>query len=272
MKKILVATDFSPAASNAVNYAVDMAMSIKADLVLLHVIQIPISYSDVPVVITQEDLFRNAEAETEGLRQRLVSATKSAIAIETEVRTGGFFSELKAFCDKIHPYAVVMGSQGTTAAERLLFGGHATHAMKHLEWPLITIPPAAKFDAIKKIGLACDFNKVIDTMPANEIKMLVKDFKAELHVLNTGPQGTFDPDIVFESGLLQEMLISLKPTYHFISSDNIDKGIVEFADKNQIDLLIVLPKRHGLLGEIVHRSHTRQLVLHSHVPVMALHQ
>jgi len=272
MKKILVATDFSPAASNAVNYATDMSLSIKASLVLLHVIQIPVSYTDVPVVITQEEIFRSAEDEVEGLKQRVLSATNGALQVETEVRTGGFFEELKTFCEMIHPYVVVMGSQGTTAAERMLFGGHAIHATRHLEWPLITIPPGARYSAVKKIGLACDFDKVVDTMPVDEINMLVSDFNAELHVLNTGHKGTYDPNIVFESGLLQEMLIGLNPRYHFISSENIDKGIVDFADKNQIDLLIVLPKRHGVLGELVHRSHTKQLVLHSHVPVMALHR
>ena len=271
MKTILVATDFSPAASNAVDYAADMALCIKADLLLLHIVQVPISYSDVPVVITQEDLLRGVEQQIEELKQKLVAKTNGTLQIGTEVRMGGFFTELKAFCENSHPYAVIMGSQGTTAAERLFFGGHAAHAMRHLEWPLITIPPGARFSAIKKIGLACDFNKVVDTMPVEEVKMLVNDFNARLEVLNTGPEGTYDPEVVFESGLLQEMLAGLNPGYHFISSENIDKGIVDFADRNQIDLLIVLPKRHGLLGELVHKSHTKQLVLHSHVPVIALH-
>jgi len=47
---------------------------------------------------------------------------------------------------------------------------------------------------------------------------------------------------------------------------------MDFEEKNKIDLLIVLPRRHNLLGSIFHKSHTKQLVLHSHVPVMALHQ
>jgi len=45
MKTIVVATDFSAVALNAANYAVDMALAIKADILLLHVYQIPVSYS-----------------------------------------------------------------------------------------------------------------------------------------------------------------------------------------------------------------------------------
>ena len=164
-----------------------------------------------------------------------------------------------------------MGSQGTTAAERLFFGGHTVYAMKHLMWPLITVPPGATFSSVKKIGLACDFDKVVDTIPIDEIKMLVNDFNAELHVLNTGKKEVFDPEIVFESGMLQEMLRPSKTHCNFIINPDTDEGILDFVEKNNIDLLIVLPKRHGLLDKLIHKSHTKQLVLRSHVPVMAFH-
>jgi nucleotide-binding universal stress UspA family protein len=67
------------------------------------------------------------------------------------------------------------------------------------------------------------------------------------------------------------MLQGINPQYHFITNENTDEGIIEFAEKNNIDLLVVLPKRHDLLTKLLNRSHTKQLVLHSHVPVMALH-
>jgi nucleotide-binding universal stress UspA family protein len=184
---------------------------------------------------------------------------------------GGFFMELKTVCDLIKPYVVVMGSQGTTATERLLFGSHAVHAMQHLMWPLITVPPGVVFSSIRNIGMACDFHKVVDTTPVDEIKLLVNDFHAKLHVLNTGKETVFDPNVVFESGMLQELLEDLKPEYHFITSKNIDEGILDFAEKNHIDLLVILPKRHGLLEKMIRTSHTKQMVLHSHVPLMALH-
>jgi nucleotide-binding universal stress UspA family protein len=64
----------------------------------------------------------------------------------------------------------------------------------------------------------------------------------------------------------------LNPQYHFIADENIDLGIMKFIEQNEIDMLIVLPKRHKLLDKLFHKSHTKQMVLHAHVPVMALHQ
>jgi nucleotide-binding universal stress UspA family protein len=273
MKTILVATDFSPAALNAAKYAADMALAINADMVLLHVFQIPVTYNEVlPVILNVDQLREDAEKNLDELKDQLNRQKNGKPGIQTNVEIGSFFDELKAACEKINPYMVVMGSQGTTASDRFLFGGHTVYAMKHLMWPLITVPNGVQFSSIKKIGLACDFDKVIDTTPVHEIKLLMNDFKASLHILNTGSQKEYNPDIVFQSGMLQEMIADLKPQYHFITHKDADEGIMDFAEKNNIDLLIVLPKRHGLLNKLIHKSHTKQLVLHSHVPVMALHE
>jgi nucleotide-binding universal stress UspA family protein len=271
MKTIIIATDFSAAALNAADYAADMAAAINASLLLLHIIPTAVTYTEMPVIINDDEMLRNTENEITELKVQLLARVKSKINITTEVRMGRFFNELEAVCENIKPYTVVMGSQGTTAAERFLFGSHTVHAMNDLMWPLVTVPPESKFDAIKKVGLACDFNNVVERTPIDEIKMLVKDFNAALHVLNTGKEKVFDPEIVFQSGLLQQILEGLKPVYHFISDENADEGIMDFAEKNNIDLLVVLPKRHSLLNKLFHKSHSKQFVLHSHVPVMVLH-
>jgi nucleotide-binding universal stress UspA family protein len=271
MKTIILATDFSSAALNAANYAADMAVAINADLRLLTIPNFPIYYNDVPPITTPEEVVINAEETLNELKKQLERKTGNKIKIIAEVRMGTFFNELKTFCDSIHPFAVVMGSQGLTNAERLFFGSHTVFAMKHLMWPILAIPRGAKFSSIKKIGLACDFEKVVDKTPVDEIEKLVKNFNARLYVINTGTTKAHEPEMIFQSGLLEVMLEGLQPEYYFTNSHDIDEGIMDFCEKNNIDLLIVMPKRHTLLDKLIHSSHTKQLILHSHVPVMALH-
>jgi nucleotide-binding universal stress UspA family protein len=272
MKTILVATDFSPVAANAADYAADMAMAINADILLLHVHEIPVVYTEPPIAMNEADMTRGAERAMIRLEAELVVKTNNKLKINIEIRVGKFFPELETICERIKPYAVVMGSQGSTAAERLILGGHAVFAMKHLMWPLITVPPSVKFSSVKKIGLACDFDEVVETIPVDEIRTLVNDFHAELHILNTSKQKMYSPELVYESGVLRNMLKDIETGYHFIAYDDTDEGIIDFAEKNQIDLLVVLPKHHSLIDTIKYRSHTKQFVLHSHVPVMSLHQ
>lgn len=272
MKTIIAATDFSKAGINACNYAADMAMALQSNLLLLHVYQLPAVYTSVPVAFTEEDMRKEAAMNITLLQQKLTRKAGGKIKVEISLRAGIFFEVLQLVCEKINPYAVIMGSQGTTAADCFFFGGHTVQTMKNLQWPVIAVPPGNSFSGIKKIGLACDFDQVADSFPLEEMKSLVKDFKATLHILNTGRQEAFDTEMTNESGKLQQLLKSLHPGYHFINNQHTDDAIIHFAENNNIDLLIVLPKRHSLIDKLLHRSHTRNLILHSHVPVMALQQ
>lgn len=270
IKKILVATDFSSESRNAAKYAIDMALAIKADILLFHAYQLPVSFSEVPVLLSYDELIQGAERNVARLKKDLIQETSRDINIETQVCVGAFFTELVTVCDRVHPYAVVMGCQGTTGAKRMFFGSHAVYAMKHLQWPVITVPKNASFLRISKIGLSCNFENLRETIPVDEIRILVKDFNAELHVINAAPSDKFIPGSVSGAALLEDLLDGIKLEYHFVAG-NSDEYIMEFAEVNHIDLLIVFPKRHGLIDKLIHKSHTKQLVLHSHVPVMALH-
>src|SRR5664279_391153 len=113
MKTIIVATDFSPSSLNAANYAADMALFIHADILLLHVCQLPISYSEIPVPIDVEDAEVDIERALNEIKSQLVKKTNGKLRVRTNVKLGVFFyQELRTVCRSTNPYAVVMGSQG----------------------------------------------------------------------------------------------------------------------------------------------------------------
>ena len=271
MKTIIVPTDFSPSAFNAANYAVDLAYAIDAQILVFHTYLYPIPFGEFVVVYDPANLQAEAEAAMRLFEEKLRINKRHDVAVTSEIKMGDFFDELNNLCKLVEPYAVVMGSQGSTASERFFFGGHTVHTMKHLKWPVITVPLGAKFGSIKNIGIACDLHDVVQTVPTDQISLLIKDFNAQLHIINTGPEDVYDPEIVFQSGLLQEMLDDIKPEYHFITDLDTNKAIVKYAEEHKIDLLIVIPRRHDLLDRIMHKSHTKHMVLHCPVPVMALH-
>jgi hypothetical protein len=65
----------------------------------------------------------------------------------------------------------------------------------------------------------------------DEIKSLIKNFDASLEILNTGKKESFEPEIVFQSGVLQEMIADLKPNYHFITHEDADESFMDFGEK-----------------------------------------
>jgi nucleotide-binding universal stress UspA family protein len=275
MKTIIVPTDFSPVATNAMNFAADMAVSINASLLLFHVYQVPVSMTDVPVVLVSADeLKKNSEAKLEELKDGLAHVTSGKIKIYTEARLGDVTDELEDLCKHIQPFAVVMGTKGASGVERILFGSTTLTTIRHLTWPVIVVPPGKEYGkGIKKIGFACDFQKVVESTPVPFIRQMVKEFGAELHVLNVDYENRqFKPETPEQSLLLHTLLEDMDPNYHFISHVDIEDGINEFVETNNIDLLITIPKKHKLLEGLFRPSSTRQLVTRSHVPVMCVHE
>ncbi len=275
MKTIIIPTDYSPVATNAMHYGIDMAKAVNASILLLHVYNIPVSYSDVPVLlISVEELKKNAEEKLAELKKEVEHITSGSLKVYTEARLGNVTDELEDICNKVRPFAVVMGTKGTSGIEKVLFGSNTLTVIRHLTWPVICVPPGKTFGTgIKKIGFACDFRDVVKATPAQSIKEFAKEFNAELHVLNVDYHNRhFRPEAREESLLLHTMLEDAKPEYHFIEHKDIEDGINEFAEKNNLDLVISIPKKHKLLEGLFKTSSTKQLVFQSHIPVMCVHE
>lgn len=275
MKTIIVPTDFSPAALNATNYAADMALAIKANILLFHVYQLPLSVSDTPIVLLSvEEMKEGAENKLLQLKKDLEHITSGALEIQTEARMGNLADELEDCCKQTQPFAVVMGTRGHSAVERALFGSNTLKVIKHLSWPIICVPIGKEYGTgIKKIGLACDFREVKETIPVPVIRTLVKEFQAELHVLNVDHNDQhFKEDTPMQSGFLHTAFEELNPQYHYIEHQDIEDGINEFTETNNLDIVITIPKKHKLLENLLKKRSTKQLVFESHVPVMCLHE
>ena len=62
-----------------------------------------------------------------------------------------------------------------------------------------------------------------------------------------------------------------KPEYHFAEDTDFTECINEFVAAKSIDLIITIPKKHGLIDSLFKRSHTKMLAFHSHVPLLVIH-
>ena len=100
MKTLIVPTDFSPAAENAAIYATDLGIAIQADLLLLNVVQIPVTVVEVALTENEyEEMLQEAIKSLAELRaQLLVHAGTAKITIRTKVVVGTIEFELEQAC------------------------------------------------------------------------------------------------------------------------------------------------------------------------------
>jgi len=275
MKTIIAPTDFSPVSVNAVNFAADMAAALNATLFLFNVYNIPVAYGDVPVaLISIDDLRAASEKELETLKTELDHVHSGKINVIIGSSMGSIIDELEVVCKNIKPLAVVLGAKGRSGLENMLFGSTALNAIRHLTSPVICVPPDKKFgNGINKIGFACDLKHVAATTPAGPIKELVRELGAELHIINveSDPQHT-NGHKKEESIQLHQLFDDIHPQYHFIDHPDVEAGINEFAETNNLDLVIAIPKKHRMFEGLFAKGNTRKLVFHSHIPVMCVHE
>ncbi|THU41843.1 universal stress protein [Niastella caeni] len=279
MKTLVVPTDFSSVSVNALNYAVDMAQAINAGIVLLHVYNVPVSFADgavVPVeIVSVEELKRTAEERLEEIKRNLVQVTSGQVQVYSEARLGDTIEELEKLCKSVQPLAIIMGSHGATGLERIIMGSTTLNAIRHLKCPVIVVPPGTTYHGIKRIGLACDFENIVQSTPIDYIKSIVKEFGAELYVLNVKDKDDEETDVTeatMETAYLDAMLEENRPTYVQLTGKDVVEGIHGFAENNNLDLVMLIPKKHRFIDSLFHKSQSRELITHSHIPIVSIHE
>lgn len=274
MKKIIVPVDFSPASSNAALFAGELAAFYGAEIWLYHTYETPVAISEFayPLFDTNE-LQKAADNELELLKEKTLNNLRTKVTINTKAEMSLLQDGLTELCDELQPDLVVMGISGKDALTQLLIGSNTIKAVHYLKYPVLVVPPKATFIPVRKLGFACDYREIATTTPVPLLKKIVKDFNAELHILNIDFQNkNFTSDEVHESFVLQDLIDDIKPEYHSIESADITEGINWFADKANLDWIVVIPKKHPVVQKMFSRSHTKHLLFHTHLPILCLHQ
>ncbi len=274
MKIIIAPVDFSNSATNAAEFAGNLAAFYGAEIWLYHAYQIPIALSEFayPVVDIAE-MQKAAEHEMDMLKENTQSKIKTTISIHTKAEMNVLQLGLTNFCNELKPDMVVMGLSGKNALTRLIVGSNTIKAIHELTYPILVIPPRAEFIPVRKIGFACDYQEVEKTTPVALLKKIVTDFHAELHVLNVDHKnGSSNPAKLHEGFLIDNLLRDIKAEFHSIDAGEITDGINWFVDRSKLDWLVVIPKKHKLMDKIFRRSHTKELVYHTHIPVLCIHE
>lgn len=272
MKTIVVPTDFSPIADNAVRYGLDMAKAMNSSLLLVNVYQLPISFSEVPLVtISIDEIKKISQEKLKELKEEL-ERIDDKTKIYTESRLGDVADEIQQINNELHPQAVVMGTRGVSGVGRFFLGSNTMDVISKVAVPVFVIPPGVRFVAFRKVALATDFNNVIENTPVAPIREWVNFFNADLHVVNVDYERrqftSYTPE---ESLHLDTLLSDLHPVYDYIENKHTDEGLLEYVEKKNMDLLILIPKKQGMLEKILEKSTTRELIQQAHLPLMCVH-
>ena len=277
MKTIIVPTDFSATAYNAARYALELAGQLGTTRILLYnayelIVPIPDLPTSMPVVDPAE-LQESSLKGLEKMKEDLDAFVPAGAVLDIRAENNLLAANIDDIAKEEMADVIIMGITGGGQMEEILIGSNTIDVVKHTSFPVIIVPGAVKFKPVNKILFACDFKKIGTNTPIAPLKKLLDIFQAELHVLNIDREGKgLGADIPLESLLLDTLLTGYHPVYHFIDHDNIVEGIMDFADKIEADLILTIPRKHGLFEGLFRRSRTAKLAFHTHIPMLAIHE
>ena len=234
MKKILVPTDFSPVADNALKYAIEIATEFKSELVLYHVYSINKVDYDLDFPEDEQPYKKHVERRMYLTKLKFLdNFTQKGLNVQTKVDPDSIYS----LCNK-----KVM-----------------SHGVD------LVVPPEYEFRRLGHIVLAIDNRKVAPSVLLPLRKLALK-FGAKVTLLNVN---TGSNQFIYRKKDLY--LDGVKTTYQEVSmSNNVNESINEFIEKVGCDLLCMIRREKGFFENVLKKSITKAQIYNSRTPLLVL--
>ena len=274
MKTILIPTDFSKTANNAADYAIEIAKLSKARVILLNVYHIPITASDLPVIIPSlDELENNSMKRLKSCEKELTAKHGKHVVIEKLSKPGFVIDEVKDIVNEKKVDLIVMGITGEGKFPDMIIGSNATGVIKNISCPTLVIPHNAKYKKIHNVAFACDYESISDSPAIRKLKTFLQLFNAKLmifNVLNPTAEPSFSHAV---SGVkIENIFENFNHSLYFPENDDLVLAINDFVDEHNVDMLVMIPKKHNLFAHMFQKTNTKKMAFQTHVPLLAIHE
>jgi nucleotide-binding universal stress UspA family protein len=271
--QILVPTDFSEVANNALRYAIALANRTKSTIHLLHVKSYPIIDPAFPV-----DTFATLIEEMDTISREGLNRARQSLLDPSGVKY--ILDDISGFVnDEIERYAkehgidlIAMGTTGASGLQELLVGSNAATTIGRSEIPVLVIPPSAGFKEIKHILYASDYTE--PEFPAlSRLIYFAELYDADISVVHVKT----DYDRFFDSAnnfFVKNKAHIKRENIKLIQSEKADvsEAINHHIDHNQTDLLVLAKHNRSFFDRLFHRSISKQMAYHTKIPLLVLHK
>lgn len=271
MKKILVPTDFSQRAEEALDFAMQFAEKVKGEIVLMHVLDFPSgSFNTTGEMNTMDPEIIFHGEFIKGVHNRL-EEIKSSLnkEVETKIKYGNpYVSISKEIAEEKVDY-IIMGSDGASGLTEVFIGSVAEKVIRNAECPVIVVKGPSSLNEMKSIVFATDLSEEQDfiAQQAKDIQELL-DVNMHLVTVKTPHNLRREFDTLKKMQEFAKRNFLEQYTTTTVDADYSDEGIVDYAE--EIGAGMILMGTHGRTGlaHIFGGSRAEDVANESKIPVM----
>jgi len=273
MKTLLVPTDFSKNATQALHYAAGLASQVRGKLIIMHIINLPIVPIESSVVFRPDPaLEQDYKKKLDKIAKKLQGENGFLFEVETVCRYGYLLVSLNELVSAKAADLVVMGTYGANNLVDKLVGTFTAEFIKQARCPVLVIPAKAKYTGINRIVYASDFEKK-ESIFMRQLSKFTEALEAKISIVNV--QTKCQKDNVSDEQLRRKVTRYFPATNYGIVQvqyNNVVEGLRKFLQENKADVLAIAIQEHSFLEELFYKSVSTELIYHPTLPLLALPQ
>jgi len=271
MKTILVPTDFSHNAHVALQYAARIVAQINGKLILFHNATLQVSAAEVPVWQEPDpELVQLFEYRLKKEAEQINSEQEFNLEIETICRPGLLNQNINNLVREKKVDLVIMGTKGANSWVTKFTGTMTAAYMKEAICPVLIVPPGAAYAVPQQLAYAADFQNE-EGVFLSQLLQITAPLKAALTIVNV--KSNQQLHTITDDQILDEINQQF-PDNDFcfagIRENNIAASLEAFVTENQMDVLALALRKRSFLGDLFHKSLTRELAFHATIPLLIL--
>lgn len=276
MRKIILPTDFSKNANNALRYACQLFKYEKSELILLHTYAEGI-YTDENLLSSQlmEELKSTTKKKTEKTLNDIGSTVQDEFSnpghsITSIAVFGDLVDEVNNLVNSENADLVIMGTRGATNDRNLGMGSNTLLVLKYVECPVLAIPENFKYQEPKNILFPTNFLIPYQKRELKLVGEIARNFKSKIHFLYLSKHKATSARQKDNLEYLNEQFYNIRVEEHQSEELQKEKAIEDFINTIKIDLLVLVNSHHTYLEDILLTSTIDKVGLHPRVPLLAL--
>lgn len=282
MKNVLILTDFSENAWNALKYAQQLFEPTECNFYLLHVND----FVDYP--LSPVSLENNEGIEIEELKLRSknqLSGLLDQVAINFSnknhkyfgVHEHGFFLEvLKKHIAEKKIDLIIMGTKGVTGMRKRIIGSNAGDVITKVKCNTLIIPKGVAFSLPQEVAFPTDYNIFYSHKILEAVTEILRLCRGNIRVMNVSK---VDKRLTMSQEKNQEYLFDYlsetfekNSSFHTITNKSVNAAVQSFVESSAIDMVIMVAKNLNFLQQVLFDSLVEKISFHTTVPIFVIHE
>jgi len=141
IQRVLCPVDFSDPSGRALDYALDLAGALGAELHLLHAYQLPVYALPDGALIPSAELAASVSGDAQRAFDQLAARIPEGVNVQRHLTEGAPHLEVQRLVKELDIDLVIMGTHGRTGLARLLLGSVAERVVRTCPVPVLSVPP-----------------------------------------------------------------------------------------------------------------------------------